>query len=78
MLIFKFDILLYQQKYHYFYICMIYATLCCLMLSDAVRPTDARFDQFNGINVAGRNYINVDANVSFINTTKSVPSLMQF
>lgn len=34
-----------------------------------IMPTDARFDQFNCIYVAGRNYINVDDNVSFINAT---------
>jgi hypothetical protein len=34
-----------------------------------IRPTAARFDQFNGINVSGRNYINLNANVSFINGT---------
>lgn len=33
----------------------------------AIRPTDARFDQFNGINVARRNYVNVEKDISFIN-----------
>jgi hypothetical protein len=34
----------------------------------AIRPTDARFDQFNGINVARRNYVNVNADTSSIYT----------
>jgi hypothetical protein len=33
------------------------------------RTTGAEFDQFNGINVARRNYVNVDADTSFINIT---------
>lgn len=32
-----------------------------------ISPTDSRFNQFNGINYGGKEYVNLDANVSFIN-----------
>ena len=34
-----------------------------------IKPTEPRFDTFNGINYGGTNYINLDADVSFINIT---------
>ena len=33
----------------------------------AIKPTEQRFNTFNGINYGGTNYINTDADVSFIN-----------
>jgi hypothetical protein len=44
----------------------------------AIKPTSGKFDAFNGINVNGTNFVNVDANVSFNNSNKSVQSLMHF
>jgi hypothetical protein len=34
----------------------------------AIRPTTTRFDHFNGINVGRANYVNVNADASFIYT----------
>jgi len=35
----------------------------------AIRPTSRRGSAFNGVNVGGRNFINVESDVSFINIT---------
>ena len=34
-----------------------------------ITATDGRFDQFNGINLGGRNFINLNADVGFVNIT---------
>ncbi len=33
----------------------------------AIKPTSERFNILNGINLGGRNYINIDGNIGFIN-----------